>query len=989
MSNVLQNIPARSLSPSRPTDQPIHRANEEGREPSNSQPESKTKYFGMLQLFAGTNSDVDIVAIHGLNGHRKKTWMVDKDFLWLSDLLPFDLPNTRILTYGYDADTCSREYASTQTISRHGIGLAQAISRERSHARRRPIIFLVHGLGGILLKSALNICHAQSLKSTDGLRDVLVSTHGILYFGTPHFGMEIKPIVRFNRLASLWMETANNVVKDLETHSPYLEDVQRLYVHTSEGISTIFFREVYPSSNALDPQKSNVPSESATIPGDRDATTIDLPCNHEGLVKFSKGDNNYGIVLHYLKDYVARAPAAVEQKWAKEDKHRSIEKETFSPEKELKSKDLPVTINYIERKEIQSLMTQKLFPGRHTPHQPRCILHGIGGAGKTQLAANWIREYGHRFSWVILVDASSPVHLQAGLEQWIYSLGPEYREKTWEDAIDHLNRKEKGWLLVFDNADSKDLNLSRYLPCSIHGAIMITTRNQELVGYAPNGGVRVGDLEEDEAVKLLHTVAGTKPLSNATSLKIIRELGRLAVAVVQAGTFIRGTQSFEGFLDTFRTHRDEIMSRPQGIGTEYTYSTYTAFDLSYRDLPPEAQELVKLCAFLHHSYIPVTLFKKSAEFGFVAYTVRNTQPPPPTDQASILGLKKMMGNNWNDVEFQKVVESASCASFINVSRGGSFYYVHPLLQTYIKAQLTEEGRQHYMNMTAQLLLGAIWPFEGDNTWYWLLLPHVNAIPLSVRSENVNHALAFYKLYDSLGDWDTSRELLELASSQLRKSQGEEHRDSIWVSSQLANALHNCGQLHEAERIEKNVLSLRQKNFGRRHPDTISAMSNLAITLHDRGQLEKAENMKREVLALRQEILGQRHIDTISAMGDLAITLHKRGQLDNAEKMKREVLALCEAVLGPRHPKSIEASHHLSLTLYKLNRLDEAAQLLRVVIALRVELLGENHPFTQSSKELLRLVVSMQSLDFWLWGTIHTSFLVLIFLFWWYRGNASG
>jgi hypothetical protein len=44
---------------------------------------------------------------NGLNGHCEKTWTTDNGANWLRDLLPHDLPNARILSWGYDANTHS------------------------------------------------------------------------------------------------------------------------------------------------------------------------------------------------------------------------------------------------------------------------------------------------------------------------------------------------------------------------------------------------------------------------------------------------------------------------------------------------------------------------------------------------------------------------------------------------------------------------------------------------------------------------------------------------------------------------------------------------------------------------------------------------------------------------------------------------------------------------------------------------------------------
>ena len=42
------------------------------------------------------------MAIHGLGGDAFATWTHPNKTLWLRDLLPHDLKNARIMTYGYD-----------------------------------------------------------------------------------------------------------------------------------------------------------------------------------------------------------------------------------------------------------------------------------------------------------------------------------------------------------------------------------------------------------------------------------------------------------------------------------------------------------------------------------------------------------------------------------------------------------------------------------------------------------------------------------------------------------------------------------------------------------------------------------------------------------------------------------------------------------------------------------------------------------------------
>ena len=115
------------------------------------------------------------MAIHGLNGHCEKTWTADNGVNWVRHLLPDDLPNARIFSWGYDANTHSSSGVSCQYIYDHAKSLVANLCQERDwtqvqtawnmfecvqamaerlkQTNKRPILFVAHSLGGIILKS--------------------------------------------------------------------------------------------------------------------------------------------------------------------------------------------------------------------------------------------------------------------------------------------------------------------------------------------------------------------------------------------------------------------------------------------------------------------------------------------------------------------------------------------------------------------------------------------------------------------------------------------------------------------------------------------------------------------------------------------------------------------------------------------------------------------------------------------------------------------
>ncbi len=126
---------------------------------------------------------VDIVAVHGLNGNETMSWTDPKSKkLWLQDFLPADIEGARVMTFGYNAETAFKTSADIFDYAR---GLLRRLvdHRQESDEKTRPIVFIVHSLGGIIVKQALVLAHAEA--QYRGIKD---KTVGIFFFGTPHNG---------------------------------------------------------------------------------------------------------------------------------------------------------------------------------------------------------------------------------------------------------------------------------------------------------------------------------------------------------------------------------------------------------------------------------------------------------------------------------------------------------------------------------------------------------------------------------------------------------------------------------------------------------------------------------------------------------------------------------------------------------------------------------------------------------------------------------
>lgn len=206
--------------------------------------------------------------VHGLTGNRKRTWTHEKAGVFWPELLARDFPKARVITYGYDADVVkfAKDWgnASTEGLKSYGQALALAVRNELQNQAGRPIYFLPHSLGGLVVEQAL----LESIGSDVSLHTVAEWTAGILFFGVPHQGSHLaKWGSALRKLIPQSIRSSNKKVIDvLKTDSQVCqnldEDFQKEAKHGKlKSIKLFSFyetRKLPGFSNLVVPEKSAV-----------------------------------------------------------------------------------------------------------------------------------------------------------------------------------------------------------------------------------------------------------------------------------------------------------------------------------------------------------------------------------------------------------------------------------------------------------------------------------------------------------------------------------------------------------------------------------------------------------------------------------------------------------------------------------------------------------------------------------------------------------
>jgi hypothetical protein len=130
------------------------------------------------------------------------------------------------------------------------------------------------------------------------------------------------------------------------------------------------------------------------------------------------------------------------------------------------------------------------------------VLHGLGGAGKTQIALKTIQKTRDIWTDIVYVDATSRETTISTLQGFakLRKIG-----ETHEDTVRWLESHKERWLMVFDNADDPLLSISEFFPQGNHGSIIITTRlpGLALLAQGPESDCTVLSMYPDEALALL------------------------------------------------------------------------------------------------------------------------------------------------------------------------------------------------------------------------------------------------------------------------------------------------------------------------------------------------------------------------------------------------------------------------------------------------------------------------------------------------------
>lgn len=186
-------------------------------------------------------------------------------------MLPLHMKRSRILTFSYNAAvTALFGKTSSDRIMQHAHTLVAELvaDRELEDAAERPIIFICHSLGGIIVKrvslqrisrapfvsysspsQALAYSASRTSKLVQHLHSIFVSTYAVLFLGTPHAGSSKASLASTARRmidalvpSKIW-DTEGQLLDALQEGSETLQNITDMFAPLMKNFRIYFFWE--------------------------------------------------------------------------------------------------------------------------------------------------------------------------------------------------------------------------------------------------------------------------------------------------------------------------------------------------------------------------------------------------------------------------------------------------------------------------------------------------------------------------------------------------------------------------------------------------------------------------------------------------------------------------------------------------------------------------------------------------------------------------
>ncbi|MFF7251548.1 FxSxx-COOH system tetratricopeptide repeat protein [Embleya sp. NPDC008237] len=571
-------------------------------------------------------------------------------------------------------------------------------------------------------------------------------------------------------------------------------------------------------------------------------------------------------------------------------------------------------------------------PGEVVVH----VVHGLGGIGKSALAAHWARTRSTHAPkrWI---NADTPAAIDAGLAAFALALQPTLAGADTDFLRDRAVRWlacHHDWLLVLDNVEDPD----HIRPLLAHigtttGRILITSRRSTGWHHLATT-LTLTPPTREETVELFHRILPRHDRGpDDDTAAVCAELGDLPLALEQAAAYCAetGTTARE-YLDLLRAWPAEMFAAsPEQGDPSRTIARVWRITLDRLTRTPLAGDVLRSLAWWAPDDIPRRLLDDFA----------GATPPQVNTAIGRLIAYSMINRNADRLSVHRLVQAVARTPDDEDPhrRDVDIDAARVVATVHLERALPSDWRDP-----------ALWPVWRE------LLPHVDALVNNAAPETDTDytagllSRAGNHLHDQ-GAARTAVDRLERALDVMR-DRGEEGVPTLRLFSDLAAAHVTAGDPDKAVELHTHILAVRARRRGEDDPETSNSRNNLASALQSAGRLREAAEMFERTLADRARILPPDDPYTLNTLNNLATVYSELGRHDEAIVLLTESLATRARTLGPSHRDTWASQHNLACAYRDAGDRARAVPMLEACLPAFVTLLSKQHPNTLDARDNL-------------------------------------
>ncbi|KAI9889078.1 MAG: hypothetical protein M1814_005801 [Vezdaea aestivalis] len=889
-----------------------------GKEPNTQPPHAKVSgSYDHVGLFELSNSNdesktVDVIAVHGLQGHPYRTWTHENGHLWIRDSLTESIPFARIMTFGYDSMIAFSK--SVAKIDDKALDLLNQLTLMRrpledSVPRPRPIVFICHSFGGIVVKKALIMAHARS--SDMSFKDILENTKAIAFLGVPHRGADsarwANVAACILKTSSLGISTNNALVADLLRNSPTLNDIQDQFIDRTQNLMIYSFYETQKTSGMIVVDKS-----SATI-GITNEKLFPIDANHRTICQFpSLESTEYGAVGKWIVDLVESATKEAAQRRSDGNIAATADLSIDVASSEPLSNDFRIPFYLLDAPEIdyftgrESLLLsigQILLPSSKLQRKV-VVLHGLGGMGKTQSAFRYAIQHQQDYTAVLWFNAKTEDTLKQSFQKNTKRLPEGAISQALQDKLQDTSSLQESiqavkhwlaapqnnnWLIIFDNHDNPKIpqnkdqsayDIRPYFPEAYHGSIILTTRWANLkIGKS----IQVNKLEESEhALSILIGTSGRSDIGNEPGISdLIDTLDGLPLALATAGSYLSlESISVIKYLQHYQQSWSNLQQTSPELLSYEDRTLYSTWNISYNHIRHQDEAAVNL--------LNLWSYFDNQDLWF-----------------ELLSIRKDFVPTWlhclveSEITFNAAMRKLRDHSLIHTLKDSGGYGMHHCVYAWtanvLNDRISESKLSFALKCTSIMVPRS--PRAGDSMLQRRLLPHANRCLQLLSQNDSTNTLS---IIDSVSNIDAFHSLGILYSDQGKLAEAEAMYQRALKGREKALSLDHTPTLNIINNLGY------EKALGPDHTSTLNTINNLGLLYSDQGKLAEAEAMYQRALKGYEKALSPDHMSTSDTAYNLATLYQQQENYKESIALFQQAESGYRTTFGSQHPKTVAA-----------------------------------------------------------------------------------